>query len=80
MNIFYGLLGLALAFSLIKYRYNIYKTMGSWSFAERIFGSGGTITAIVLLAFMVIIVSLMIMFGQFETAFTGVSKYTRGDS
>lgn len=80
MNIFYGILGLALSYSLIKYRYSIYKTMGEWSFAEKIFGSGGTITAIVLMAFLIIIVSFMIMFGQFDTAFSGVSKYTKGDS
>ncbi len=80
MNIFYAILGFILAFSLIKYRYYLYKTMGSWSFAEKIFGSGGTITAIVLIAFLVIICSFMLMFGQFDTAFTGISKYTKGDS
>ncbi len=80
MDILYGLLGLALGFSLIKYRFYLYKTMGKWSFAERFFGTGGTITAIVIIAFIVIGFSFMLMFGQLDTAFSGASKYTKGDT
>ena len=80
MNIIYGILGLILGFSIIKYRYSIYKMMGSWSFAEKIFGSGGTITAMVLLGFIIIAFSIMLMFGQLDNALAGASKYTRGDT
>lgn len=54
--------------------------MGSWSFAEKIFGSGGTITAMILLGFIIIAFSVMLMFGQLDNALGGASKYTRGDS
>ncbi len=78
MNIFYGLVGVALGFLLIKYRYQLYKMMGSWSFAESIFGSGGTVTAMTLIGFVIIIFSIMLMFGQLDTVFTSASKYTNG--
>jgi len=71
-------MGIALGFSIIKYRYGLYEMMGTWSFAERLFGSGGTVTAMILMGLMVIIFSIMLMFGQLDNSLSGASKYVTG--
>ncbi|HID91797.1 TPA: hypothetical protein EYG96_00215 [Candidatus Gracilibacteria bacterium] len=78
MNFVYGIMGIALGFSIIKYRYGLYEMMGTWSFAERLFGSGGTVTAMILMGLMVIIFSIMLMFGQLDNSLSGASKYVTG--
>ena len=78
MNIVYGLMGIALGFSIVKYRYGLYEMMGTWSFAEKLFGSGGTVTAMILMGFIVIIFSIMLMFGQLDNTLDGASQYASG--
>ena len=78
MHFIYGLLGVILGFCMVKYRYWLYDVMGKWSFAEKLFGPGGTVTGIILLGFIIIIFSIVLMFGQLDNTLSGVSKYVSG--
>jgi len=60
------LIGCPLAFLIIYFRVQLREFIGSVSFAERIFGSGGTSTFILLLGLMLFVLSLMWGFGALQ--------------
>jgi len=60
------ILGIVIAISLLKYRIHVKHFIGDVAFAEKIFGSGGTYTLIIVLAFLSFFGSLMCFFGTFQ--------------
>jgi len=61
------LIGFPLAILILRYRRNLKDFIGNVSFAERFFGSGGTNTLIIIIAFLVFIISIMWAAGTFQT-------------
>lgn len=70
-RLFFGILGILLAFGLIKYRKAIGEFTGSWGWAERYFGAGGTYTGIVLIGLVTVIFSIMYMTGSLQGVLAG---------
>jgi hypothetical protein len=68
MNIVWGILGMIISYLLIRYRGKIYEFTGSWSFADKI---GGTGNAIVLVAIVLFFLSLTVMLGKAKFFFGG---------
>lgn len=66
-NIFWGLLGLGIAFAMVRFRRQIGEFTGAWGWAENRFGAGGTYTAIIFFAFALIVLSIMKLTGTFES-------------
>lgn len=64
MNIVYGILGILIAYLLLRYRGKVYDFTGPWGFAERYLGAGGTSTAMVLLAIIIFLISVTTMTGK----------------
>ena len=58
--------GILVAFLLLKYRVQIKHFMGDVPWAQKVFGSGGTYTLIMLLAFASFFGSLMYFLGTFQ--------------
>ena len=61
------ILGIVGAILLLKYRVQLKHYIGDVAFAEKIFGSGGTYTLIVVLAFLSFFGSLMYFTGVFQS-------------
>lgn len=68
MNVIWGILGMLISYLLIRYRGKIYEFTGSWSFADKI---GGTGNAIVLVAILLFILSVTVMLGKADFLFGG---------
>ncbi len=66
MNIFYGLLGMAAAYCLIRYRKKVIGFTGQWPWAEKAFGPGHTDFALLLLAICIFFLSITVMTGQMD--------------
>lgn len=67
--IWQGILGMIAAFLILIYRPKIKEFIGDIGFAERIFGSGGTWTFLVVLGVGLFILSLLWMTGTFQSFF-----------
>jgi hypothetical protein len=67
-----ALIGMPLAFVIVYYRKEIKDFVGDISFAERIFGVGGTHTFILFLALIVFAGSLMYGLGTLQDLFRGI--------
>ncbi len=52
--------------ALMKYRKEVYDFTGPFGWAEKYMGTGGTSTAIVLIGFGLVIISILYLFGYFE--------------
>ncbi|PKL36926.1 hypothetical protein CVV38_03485 [Candidatus Peregrinibacteria bacterium HGW-Peregrinibacteria-1] len=65
-------LGSYVAYLLLRYRERIKNFTGDIGFAEKVFGSGGTYTFIVLVGILVFIFSLMYALGTFESFLNNV--------
>jgi hypothetical protein len=63
MQIFQGILGIIIGFLLIKYAYPVKQFTGPMSWAEKIFGMGGTSTAIKVIGILMVILSFLWMTG-----------------
>jgi hypothetical protein len=63
MGIVYGIIGIVLGFLMIIYAYPIKRFTGPMGWAERIFGMGGTYTAIKVIGLLLIIASFLWMTG-----------------
>ena len=66
-NFFLGILGIFLAFVMIKYRQKIIHFTGKWVWAEKYLGTGGSYSAVVLLAIVIFFVSLLVLTGNFDS-------------
>ena len=63
MNLLIGLLVIGLGVVILRYIRPAYEFVGSWAWAERFFGIGGTITALKLLAILFIVFGALYMLG-----------------
>jgi hypothetical protein len=63
MKFLIGILLIALGYVMLKYIRPTYEFVGSWAWAEKFFGSGGTITAIKLLAIVFIVFGVIYALG-----------------
>jgi FtsH-binding integral membrane protein len=61
MHILIGLIGVILSFLILIYREQIRGFMGTFGWAERYFGAGGTYTALMIAGVAVFFISLIIM-------------------
>jgi hypothetical protein len=68
-NIIWGLIGMTIAFALIKWRKQIIDFTGSWGWAERYLGAGGSYTAIVIVAVLIFLVALTKLVGKLDDIF-----------
>lgn len=71
MTLLYGIFGCVAGFFYLKYSGKIADTFGAVSFAERFLGPGGTYTFHKLVGVLVIILSVMYMFGGLQTMIRG---------
>lgn len=70
-NILWGLTGIAVAFALVKYRRQIINFTGTWGWAERYLGGGGTAIALVLFALVIFLLAVTKLIGKWDTLFSG---------
>ncbi len=61
------IIGWIAAYFILKYRRQVKEFLGEVSFAEKIFGTGGTDTFIILLGILAFILSVMYFMGTFQT-------------
>lgn len=66
MNIILGLLGIIFGFSMVKYTAELRPLFGTWNWAEQVFSTGGTYTAMKLVGVGVMIVSFIYMTGTLD--------------
>ena len=66
IRIFYGLLLIAGGVLILKYRKIVYEWTGSWYWAEKYLGRGGTIVALCLIAMAMMGFGTAYMFGTFD--------------
>jgi hypothetical protein len=74
MNIFWGLVGIAISYGLIRYRHHVIGFTGPWGFVEKYLGSGQSATACVLLGVFTFFVSISLMFGLLDDMVGGMIK------
>lgn len=55
-----------MGFLVLKYRKQVYDWTGTWYWAEKYLGRGGTITALILIALAMIVFGIATMFGQVD--------------
>jgi|GEM_PF-3282643 len=67
MHIFWGILGIAVAYLLVRFRGNVYNFTGPWSFAEKYFG--GTNAGILLIAILIFFLSVATLLGKTQQLF-----------
>jgi hypothetical protein len=60
------IIGWGIAFLILKYRRPVKEFIGDVSFAERVFGAGGTNTLIVIIGFLTWLFSLMYALGTLQ--------------
>ena len=58
-----GIIGVLVGLALIKYREPIQKITGPMEWGEKLFGSGGTFTFLVLVGSLTVIISILHIFG-----------------
>jgi hypothetical protein len=75
MQFIYGLIGIILCFIIIKYRHQIIKLTGRFSWAENKLGHNGSAKAIFLISIIFMIISFLFMIGQESILFGGFEKY-----
>lgn len=75
MQFIYGLIGIILCFLAIKYRHQIIKLTGKFSWAENKLGRSGSSKAIFLISVIIMIISFLFMIGQESILFGGFEKY-----
>lgn len=75
MHIISGLLGMGLAYLIVKYREQIVEMTGQFSWAEKYLGRGGTYNAYVLLGIIIFIISFLFFIGEEELLFGNAQKY-----
>lgn len=68
-RILIGIIGIPLGFLIILYREKIKDAIGAIGFAEKIFGQGGTWTAIPLIGLGISILSFLWMIGSLQSIF-----------
>lgn len=79
MNIFWMLVGIGLSYILIRYRKQIIDFTGTWGWAERYLGSGGSYTAVVFMAIGLFFLSITLATGGFDDFGSGgVGKFFGG--
>ncbi|MFN7161120.1 MAG: hypothetical protein ACK4NC_05980 [Candidatus Gracilibacteria bacterium] len=66
MRIFIGLLGMGIGFLMIRYHMQVRPMVGTWGWAEKLFGTGGTYMGIRIVGILVIITSFIYMTGTAE--------------
>ncbi|OIO52870.1 hypothetical protein AUJ78_00730 [Candidatus Peregrinibacteria bacterium CG1_02_41_10] len=65
------ILGIVIGFLILRYAYQIKNFSGNWDWAEKVFGAGGTHTAIKLVGILAIIFSVMAMTGGIRSFLVG---------
>jgi hypothetical protein len=81
MGIVYGMIGIVLGFLMIIYAYPIKRFTGPMGWAERIFGMGGTSTAIKVIGLLLIIASFLWMTGTLPEVLRAIfSPFIPGSS
>ena len=68
------IIGPLIAYLLVRYRGAVLEFTGDWEWAQRIFGSGGTAFAIVLVAIGVFFGSIAYAFGVLELGAEGLRQ------
>jgi hypothetical protein len=66
MRILLGLLGIIIGLLLIKYREPIYRFSGKFGFAEKYFGSGGTLSFYLVFGSFLVVISIVYASGFLE--------------
>lgn len=66
MQILVGVVGVIIGLLFIKYRESIYRFSGKFNFAEKYFGSGGTLSFYLLFGSILVILSMVYGFGFLE--------------
>jgi hypothetical protein len=72
MQFVYGIIGMVLGLLMIMYAYPIKRFTGPMGWAERIFGIGGTSSAIKIIGVLVIIASFLWMTGTLPEIMRGI--------
>lgn len=72
MQIIQGIIGIIIGFLMIKYAYPIRQFTGAIGWAEKVFGMGGTGSAIKAIGVLVIILSFLWMTGTLGDALQGL--------
>jgi len=67
-----GIVGIALGFASLRWRKEFHEWIGPIGWAEKFFGAGGTHTALILTSILLIIGSVMHLFGGLGPALGGV--------
>ena len=75
MHFIYGLLGMGLAYLIVKYREQIVEMTGKFSWAEKYLGRGGTYNAYVLLGIIIFCISFLFFIGEEALLFGHAKKY-----
>lgn len=75
MRIVWGIIGILLAYVMIRYRKQVVDWTGKIAWAERYLGMGGTYNAMVLFAVGVFLFSLLYMTGNVDFVFGGLGKF-----
>lgn len=66
-NIIWGIIGILLAFAMVRWRKQIIQFTGSWGWAERFLGPGGSYSGVVLVAIILFIFSLLKLAGKLSS-------------
>lgn len=74
-HIIYALLGMGLAYAMIKYREKIVEMTGRFTWAEKYLGRGGTYNMYVLLGIIIFGISFLFLIGEEGLLFGNAAKY-----
>ncbi len=75
MQFIYGILGMGLAYAIVKYRDQIVEITGRFSWAEKYLGRGGTYNMYVLLGIIIFAISFLFFIGEEDLLFGGKGRY-----
>lgn len=81
MRYFLSFLGIIAGFAIVRYAYPIKQQVGSMEWAEKVFGEGGTTTALQVIGLFVAVCSFLSLTGTFDATlrlvFGGLSGMTK---
>jgi len=72
MNIFWGIIGVIIAYLLVRFRRQIIDFTGYWGWAEKYLGAGKSETACVLIGIITFFISITMMFGLLDDIIGGI--------
>ena len=75
MQFIYGIIGMGLAYVIVKYREDIVEMTGRFSWAEKYLGRGGTYNAYILFGIIIFIISFLFFIGEEDLLVGNAGKY-----